>query len=218
MTDNHRMEFFDNYASDWDYSRQREKMGRIDQLLHQYLPADLQLPLLDLGTGTGAILPLLRTRFTDGGHCVAGDLSMKMLRQAREGGRSTGFGLLQLDGHDLPFRAGSLKTIVCFQVLPHLHRRGQLIRELSRVLAADGVVLVLHLMGHRELNQLHRRKQPAVQRDVLMPVNELAGEFRAAGFRIEIAVESSDLYVMRAGKALVNNRPIMSDASGYGTR
>ncbi len=191
--------FFDRLSPDWDYSHDQVKMQRISRLFRKYAP-QMDAPVLDLGAGSGVLMPVIHDRLSSGSQFnISADISLSMLQQSRVGQTIAGqFNLLQADGHFLPLRDASLNAVVCFQVFPHFEHKDQVLAEISRVLRPGGLMLVMHLMDHHGLNALHAEAGRAVCNDRIWPATTLAGHILQYGFKNEVVEEKSDLYVIRS--------------------
>ena len=102
--------------------------------------ADEQIRLV-LETGSG-ISPVV----SGSDRVVYSELSLpacRMLKQLTGGGRH-----VVADATRLPFRAGSFSHVVCSEVLEHVEDDEGVLRELARVAAPDGTVIVT--VPHRE--------------------------------------------------------------------
>ncbi|MBR9974278.1 MAG: class I SAM-dependent methyltransferase [Bacteroidetes bacterium] len=188
--------FFDEVVPRWILDTE-ERSTRLYELFMRF---DLPLigPILDVGAGAGILLPLLR-RFAPAAPIVELEVSMEMLRMARILHASLNDVTYVLaDGHRLPFPDAHFGSIHCFSVFPHLHDRTTAIGELHRGLRPGGHLCILHLMGHEQLNDLHRDAGRVVADDVLPPVGVLADILRPAGFDITHAEERPDLYLLLA--------------------
>jgi ubiquinone/menaquinone biosynthesis C-methylase UbiE len=94
--------------------------------------------VVDLGTGTGAILPWIAEK---GGVPVAVDISRKMLEKAR--GREPGAIAVMGDLERLPFRDGSVPKAVATFTLTTVPDPEAFAREAARVLAPGGTFVLL---------------------------------------------------------------------------
>lgn len=191
-----KQSFFDEVVPRWILDTE-ERSERLRELFDRYhLP--LAGPILDVGGGAGILLPLLRG-FAPAAPIVELEVSMEMLRMARQLHASlTDIWYVKADGHRLPFPPARFGSIHCFSVFPHLHDRAAAIGELRRCLRPGGRLCILHLMGHEQLNDLHREAGRVVAHDVLPPVDLLADTLRPAGFEVTHAEERPDLYLLLA--------------------
>jgi SAM-dependent methyltransferase len=123
---------FDEQAPDWD---SEHSVGRFDPLTDALARGGIPVGgvCAEIGSGTGQLTPTLAAHF---GHVVCADLSPVMLDHAPAGpGRR-----LCCDASRLPLREGSVDAAVLVDAFCFA-------RELDRVLAPDGVVLWINLLG-----------------------------------------------------------------------
>jgi demethylmenaquinone methyltransferase/2-methoxy-6-polyprenyl-1,4-benzoquinol methylase len=191
--------FFDELAPHWEELCNPEKLHRIHTIFNTYL-SFLKPPILDLGSGTGILIPELCTRFPDKTFFVLeADISLTMLKQAIQNHPANGVQYTQADGHNLPLKRNRFNSIICFQVFPHFQNKQAVMAELQRILKPQGYLAILHLMGHKELNEMHRQAGHAVKEDRIIAAVELAG-LLSVYFSIEQVKEQSDLYLIVAKK------------------
>ncbi|MEM9383826.1 MAG: metalloregulator ArsR/SmtB family transcription factor [Pseudomonadota bacterium] len=100
--------------------------------------------LLDIGTGTGRILKLLGRHAES---AVGIDLDPEMLKVARAALHESGLDrqamVRQADMYNLPFAAASFDTVTMDQILFEAQRPAEVVAEASRVLRANGCLLVV---------------------------------------------------------------------------
>ena len=102
-------------------------------------------PIFEIGVGTGAIAKPLRDRL--GRPVVGADLSPEMLRRAYE---RLGARVAVADVGALPVRAGSVGTVIASWVLHLVGDPAAAMREVRRVLASDGRLVVVSSRGESE--------------------------------------------------------------------
>lgn len=193
-------QFFDEKAVCWDNDQEDQRQSRIWSVISEY-HIDLPTPCLDVGCGTGVLIPILKTIHPNGELLMECDISAAMLRRAKiKEGHHKAVAFLQSDAHNLPLSAKSLGSVVCFSVFPHFHEPVRAIHEFRRVLRKEGVLIILHLMGHERLNQFHSRVGEAVKEHHLPPADTLAETLRRNAFSIGQVAESDDLYLIFARK------------------
>jgi SAM-dependent methyltransferase len=95
--------------------------------------------VLDAGSGTGYGTAILAD--TRPSRLLAVDVADEAVQRTRTavGDRAE---VTVGDLRDLPIADGSVDVAVCFEVIEHLDRRDEAIRELARVLRPDGVLLI----------------------------------------------------------------------------
>ena len=95
--------------------------------------------VLDAGCGVGYGSALLaRAGATD---VVGIDLSARAVEAARAGAPENA-AFVTGDLHELPFEDGRFDVVVCFEVIEHVEGQDDVIAELARVLASDGVLAI----------------------------------------------------------------------------
>ncbi len=186
--------FFDDLATEWDILNDPDNVSRLTDIFRQRIP-ELPAPILDAGSGTGILLPILQQLY---GHFVFEmDVAGKMLRVAREKFvHLNHHGFLQADAHHMPIGDERLGSVVCFSVYPHFHNPEDVATEIRRVLKKRGYIVILHLMNHEELNAMHAGKNEVVAGDRLPPAEKLAGRIASYGFHVVECEERSGFYLV----------------------
>jgi ubiquinone/menaquinone biosynthesis C-methylase UbiE len=106
--------------------------------------------VLDVGTGTGFLLPLLSTQFS---RVIAVDPSPAMLKLAQKRAqRENCPGIRFRHGHleNLPVESSSIDLALAILVLHHSEDLELALRELYRVLQPEGKLLVVDLLPHHD--------------------------------------------------------------------
>jgi len=166
--------------------------GQWDQIRHTYEHPDIQLgavsamvddamTVVDIGTGTGALLPLLAGA---AGRVVAVDNSNAMLARARalcERSHLAGVVFQKADIQALPFADGSFQAAYCSMVLHHVARPVVAIGEMARVVGEGGKVVVIAFTRH---NLTWMREELAHQW-LGFDREEMERLFRVAGLRLQ---------------------------------
>ena len=177
--------FFDVWAGFYDLPWIQRAVYRPahDAVLAQVRDAGCRR-LLDVGCGTGQLAARIRRELP--GSCVVGcDFSGGMLRQARA--RSSSAWWVQGDAGGLPFRGRTFDAVVSTEAFHWFPDRRRVLAELRRVLEPRGLLL-LALVNPRlaVTGRLVRALSRAVGEPFYWPTaSEIAGDVRAAGFRVE---------------------------------
>src|SRR5262245_8387063 len=141
--------YFQAHAGDWDRIRALHVAeDEVEAAVAAALgPGPFGL-LVDLGTGTGRMLELLRERYRRG---LGIDLSPAMLAYARaklEGAQVRHAQVRQGDIYDLPLADQTADAAVMHQVLHFLSDPHRAVREAARVLAPGGRLLIVDFAPH----------------------------------------------------------------------
>jgi ubiquinone/menaquinone biosynthesis C-methylase UbiE len=145
----YRVRYYDAFSRVYDrfvaaHSGDRE--GRLREALSDRCALSPGARVLDLGTGTGAMLPSLMRRTGGTGLVVGLDFSRGMLGQARRRlGKAAGAALVRAEAERLPFRASCLDAVTCSHAFYELKGEGaeQALLEVTRTLRPAGSFLVM---------------------------------------------------------------------------
>ncbi len=191
--------FFDRRASDWEKMNYPPHVRkRLEALVKEFevRPGER---VLDVGTGTGVLIPYLCGEVEASGQILAVDLSFQMLRQANRKPRRDTDIIVQADVHFLPFANETVDRVICFAAFPHFTDKAKALREMSRVLRHDGILIIAHLLSREELAK-HHSAHPDVARDTLPDNHRMRSLFMNAGlFPLEI-VNKPGKYLARGKK------------------
>jgi ubiquinone/menaquinone biosynthesis C-methylase UbiE len=136
-TYNHVAELYDAAFQDIRVRRDEWKW------LGEHLPESLEIDVLDIGCGNGALLDALQDRIKSG---TGVDESAGMIAQARK--RSAGRGKLSfsvIDGPVLPFKNAAFDVVISMMSFRYLDW-DPLLREVKRVTRAGGKFLILDMV------------------------------------------------------------------------
>lgn len=184
------------------------------QLSHEYLPQSRTEAVLldaigdrhfdamvDLGTGSGRMLALLAEHVSRG---TGVDLSPDMLRVARHTLSEPRFGHLLVQQSDLTEtelldRSADLVTL--HQVLHHLDRPADALREAARLLRADGVLLIVDFAEHDrdEFRDRYAHRRLGFSADEILTALEPLGFRNSVCHRVDSGeADRPDLLVWQA--------------------
>ncbi|MDP2870919.1 MAG: methyltransferase domain-containing protein [Bacillota bacterium] len=195
--------FFDRAAPGWDDAQvvDADKISVIVSL------ADLRpgMKVLDLGTGTGVLLPHLAARVAPGGQVVGLDVSEAMLagaaRKSERLHEQAAIKLVLGDAHDLPWPDASFDAVVCYSMFPHLDQPAVAVAEMARVLVPDGRLVVAHSESRTTINQRHREIGGVVISHKVPDREAMVSLLRSAGLKPVLLHDGDDIYVAVASRA-----------------
>jgi len=199
VNDRSKREFFDREADQWHERCHRNDGHLIRRLVERF---DLKSGewVLDLGTGSGILIPHLLNEVGQTGRVVGVDFSWGMIREAAKEGEGKDFWLINASAEALPLRGGIFDCITCMDTFAHLDGKGEALSEMSRILKKGGRLYVMHTLGRKELAERHREVGGVVQHDVLPPDSDMEAMMEKAGLRDVRIVDRPDHYLARAEK------------------
>jgi len=193
------MRFFDERASVWDKDhRCPDEETRIPLVMPYFALPRPPARVLDIGCGTGKLVPWIRPLLGRTGLLVESDFSRGMLRAGRAKGFPPDVVFSQTDAQMCCFKDRSFDAVVCFALFPHLENQPAALAGFRRLLGPGGLLLIAHTMGRGELNALFRCIGGPVARDFLPDGVSLTKMLSAAGFRRPMVIDRPHVYVAQA--------------------
>ena len=191
-------DFFNEQAEHWDKMVAEKDASKLEQMVGR-LRIKRGDRILDVGAGTGVLLPYLLKKVGGGGEVIALDHAEKMLSKAKAKDFKERIDFLCADVMTLPIESGIIDAVICYSSLPHFPDKAKAMIEIKRVLKKDGWVFVCHTVGSEHINQIHRQIH-LVQNDLLPDAIEMTTLLSKAVFT-EIQVEDkADSYFASARK------------------
>jgi ubiquinone/menaquinone biosynthesis C-methylase UbiE len=153
---------------------------RVVAELRRRLPADKDVDLLDVGTGTGRLLEVMARHI---GRGTGIDLSRDMLQVARANLLRAGIGnclVRQADMYRLPWAEPQFDVITIHHVLHYAEDPAAAIAEAARLLRLGGRLLIVDFAPHN----LERLRNEHAHRRLGFADGEIVKWCRAAGLRV----------------------------------
>lgn len=191
-------EYFNARASEWDNNcvHDENKIAYIISLL-QLKASDL---VLDVGTGTGVLIPHLLKYLDDSGHITAVDVSEKMLEVAES----------KYSGKNITYRLGDVlempidekfDLIICYSMFPHFkENKLKAIGTLSQLLKDGGKLCIAHSQSREAINNLHLKAGDVVKDDRLPKMDNLKQVFIDQGLNTECVIDNGDYFLILGKK------------------
>lgn len=204
--DTRRREFFNERAEQWldmwykneeagDYSRYDNEFERLFDL------TALQSgdAVLDLGCGSGVMVPYILDRIGFEGSLQEVDYAEKMIevnRRLHDDPRVT-FTVAGADELDVPEAA--FDVAFCFSCFPHFHRKVETLGVIHKALKPGGKVVIAHFDSSQDIND-HHRKHECVMHDHLPDEPAMRALLVEAAFSVEEFIDESGFYYVGARK------------------
>ncbi|HUW62874.1 MAG TPA: class I SAM-dependent methyltransferase [Candidatus Bathyarchaeia archaeon] len=191
--------FFDERAAGWDSSVPADVIERAREIIEQ-LGIAPGSRILDVGCGTGVLVPMLRELMQARGFVAATDVSINMLREGRKkyGGELAGW--VQSDAARLPLRGESVDWVLCYSVFPHFEDQRGAVFELAGALTRGGRLAIFHSKSREDINAFHREIGGEVGGHELPDEPEMREILEGAGLKVERLENRSDRYLALAIK------------------
>jgi ubiquinone/menaquinone biosynthesis C-methylase UbiE len=187
-------DYFNALALSWDQNCRHDasKMTNIVALLA--LKEDSKI--LDVGTGTGVLVPFLNAHLSDKGLIHAVDIAENMLAVAKYKYNAPHIHYIHGDVLEVSLEV-NYNAIICYSMFPHFKdRKLEAIEILSKKLAKGGCICIAHSQSREGINALHQKAGAPVKEDRLPLMSVLESEFIANGLSVDSVLDNQEYFVI----------------------
>jgi ubiquinone/menaquinone biosynthesis C-methylase UbiE len=193
--------FFNEMASMWD---QKFNTLQLQEHLKNNLVPRFHLRrgyrVLDVGGGTGGIIPFLLQAIGPQGEVHSIDFAEKMVKVAQSKfARESRVSIQVASVENLPFEDLFFDHVVCFGVFPHIEDRPRALYEINRVLNSSGTLIIAHALSSQEIRAHHKGASP-VSEDFLPEEEDMKKLLVDNGFEVESLIDEPKCYCCEAAK------------------
>lgn len=191
-------DFFDSIANEWDNIIEVNE-EKINTLLSKVDIKDND-NILDVGTGTGVLIPFLKNLNSNG--IIKGvDVSSGMLDIANQKFKdleNVSFEVLDVENSSIE---GKYDKIILYSMFPHLKNKTNTIKVLVKNnLNKDGKLIIAHSNSREFLNNMHKEKDKRVSEDRLIPIKDQKILFEQVNLNVLDAYEDDEIYYLVVNK------------------
>jgi demethylmenaquinone methyltransferase/2-methoxy-6-polyprenyl-1,4-benzoquinol methylase len=193
-------DFFNSLAEKWDEDNHYD-FKKIELML-RLLNIRQGDAVLDVGTGTGVILPYL-LQFTQAENITAIDAASKMIEVAQKKFEDTKINFVTGDVLDYPFGENSFDHVVCYSVFPHFDEKSKTIEHISGILKIGGLFSILHSASKEKINGVHiHAHHHEINSDYLLPAACYVPLVNSFSLAEEIMIGNDEMFMFTARKIL----------------
>jgi len=178
-----RKTHFNEVANTWD---ERFHTPNLSSFLEKLVPQfglEAGQNILDVGTGTGVLIPYLIQAVGAAGSVTAIDYSENMIHICK-----TKYSHLKNVSIELKnieedaFPTESFDAVICFGLFPHLENKEKALRNMNHILKPGGTLIIAHALSSEELKAHHNSASSSVVNDVLPEEAEMIQLLEQTGF------------------------------------
>jgi ubiquinone/menaquinone biosynthesis C-methylase UbiE len=194
-----KREFFNKQAKCWDEQYNRDSTSQIRDLVERF---DLKegKSVLDVGCGTGILLPYLSEKVKKEGLIFALDFSWNMILEAKKNRQKPHIHFLNASVEALPLKDQEMDYITCFATFAHITDQKKSIYEMARALKTGGKLFVAHFFGKEELAEHHRLAGGEVEHDTLPDDDKMREMMTNVGLKDIEIIDQPNLYLASGKK------------------
>ena len=178
-----RQAYFNQLADSWDKRFQTEALSTF---LEKLVSTFVLLPgqkILDVGAGTGILIPFLLKAVGPTGQISAIDYAEKMVKICKSKYThlpNVTFAVQQVETLDFPLQ--TFDAVTCFGLFPHVENKEEALRQMNRVLKTNGKLIIAHALSSTEIKAHHHNASSVVAHDVLPSLAVMKKLLTQAGF------------------------------------
>lgn len=186
-------DFFDAHADEWDDINHND-VSKIEYIC-DLLDLSGGESILDVGTGTGVMIPYYLKRLPEG-HVTAVDFSDAMIRKASSKyPQSERLDYLVSDVCGLEPTA-SFDAAVCYSCFPHFPDPVAAIKATAGTLKTGGKLMIAHSASRIFINGVHREGGKEISKDFLPEADIMTELFSEQGLRTVFSRDDDDYYII----------------------
>lgn len=194
-----RKQYFESFADEWDKNFTAEDLEILAFFLESF-NIKIGNRIADLGCGTGVLFDNLRRKVGPSGLVVGIDFSRRMIHKAKLNFPFDNCMVIDADAENIPLKAGIFDMVISFAAFAHFSDKKKVIMEASRILKSGGSLIILHLLGSRELENHHHQAGEPVAMDLLPPREKMIQIFDEGQFVNASIIDQHGLYLASAIK------------------
>jgi len=186
-------EYFNNLADKWDTISSHDA-GKL-KAITKMAGISKGNKVLDVGTGTGVMLPYIREIVGEEGEITANDIAEKMLEIARQKYPFENIRFILGDIATVSLPMNYFDVIMCYSVFPHFKDKAGMVAHMAGLLKPGGRLVIAHSQSREAINSLHA-KLDAVKEDQLPESATIEEYLRQAGLSPILTEDTDEMFVV----------------------
>ena len=192
MSQNH----FNKIAKNWD-----QKVNHNHKIIRKVinnLPDYSQPDILDVGSGTGILIPFLTEKYGQKAKITELDFAENMIKIAQKKFKKReNIEFIVSDIHSYPLQTNQHDLIICYSVFPHLNNKKNLLKKLKTLLKNRGHLVIFHSQSRKEINNMHKNaEEKRINEAFLPPAQKVVQMAKKENFKVNKTVDNQKLYLL----------------------
>lgn len=186
-------DYFNSMAEKWDYTVKHDE-GKIKNIM-DIVQIKRGSRVLDVGTGTGVMIPILNSYVSNTGKIIAVDEAEKMIEIAKKKYNYKNVNFITGDVLKIKLPENYFDLINCYSMFPHFHDQKVAVKKLARYLKKDGKFVISHSQSREAINNLHKQVSDVIKNDSLPSMDKIKEYYNNAAIEMISKVDNEDMFV-----------------------
>ncbi len=189
-----RRDFFNNLADNWDRDEKvsPEKYRRV--IKEARIQEEQQI--LDVGTGTGVMIPYLLEAAGPDTTIWAIDFAEEMVAKLKRKNFPANVKPAVMDIQKTGFPDNFFDRIIVNSCYPHFEEKATALKEIHRILKETGILIISHPTGRKYVNNLHRENHHLIANDIIAGIPCLKKSITPCGFHFLRGLDEDDFFLL----------------------
>jgi ubiquinone/menaquinone biosynthesis C-methylase UbiE len=187
-------EFFNSMAEKWDTTVFHDT-SKIQKILDMLFIKEGE-KVLDVGTGTGVMIPFLISYTGSKGKIIAVDMAEKMIEIARHKCTCDNVEFIEGDIFNIELPDNYFDCVMCYSVFPHFQDKRAAIQKFAKKLRKKGRIIICHSQSRKEINNLHKKTSDAVSNDTLPTLGTIRNYYDLSGLKTVAEIDNDEMFVI----------------------
>ncbi|MDS1002212.1 methyltransferase domain-containing protein [Clostridium sporogenes] len=185
-------EFFNNLAEKWDSMCFHPK-EKIEYILSK---VDLKEGdrILDIGSGTGVLIPYLENKISNSGNIAALDIAENMLKVSKEKNKYSNLEFIVGDFLEYESKK-TFNCITAYSCYPHFKDKDRLADRAYDLLEEDGKLVIAHSESKEKINSRHKDVDHKIKSHILPNIKYTAELMEKHNFKTIYVEDNEEFYI-----------------------
>lgn len=191
-------DYFNSVAFEWD-KISKHQVEKINFILEK-TKLNTGQSVLDIGSGTGVMIPYIKKRVGKDGKITALDIAENMIKMSQKKNNYENLSFVITDFLDYCSHE-KYDCIIAYSCYPHFKNKEQFFMKAYDLLRHNGKLVIAHSEGKDRINNCHRKIEDKISCGNLIDIETMKNYIKKFGFQ-DIYTKDNEEYYIYIGEKL----------------